>query len=54
MLKDMLWGCVMEFTGSWDRYIPLMKFAYNNQALARHHVKLYMDEDVELRYVGQS
>ena len=54
VLKDMLWGCVMEFTGSWDRYIPLMKFAYNNQALARHHVKLYMDEDVELRYVGQS
>ena len=23
-------GCVMEFTGSWDRYIPLMEFAYNN------------------------
>ena len=20
----------MEFTGSWDRYIPLMEFAYNN------------------------
>ena len=30
MLKDMLWGCVMEFTGSWDRYVPLMEFAYNN------------------------
>ena len=30
VLKDMLQGCVMEFTGSWDRYIPLMEFAYNN------------------------
>ena len=30
MLKDMLRECVMEFTGSWDRYIPLMEFSYNN------------------------
>ena len=30
MLEDMLRGCVMEFIGSWDRYIPLIKFAYNN------------------------
>ena len=30
VLEDMLQGCVMEFSGSWDRYIPLMKFAYNN------------------------
>ena len=30
VLKDMLQGCVMEFTGSWDRYIPLMEFAHNN------------------------
>ena len=30
VLKDMLQGCVMEFPGSWDRYIPLMEFAYNN------------------------
>ena len=29
-LEHMLRGCVMEFSGSWDRYIPLMKFAYNN------------------------
>ena len=20
----------MEFTGSWDRYVPLIKFSYNN------------------------
>ena len=30
VLKDLIRGCVMEFTGSWDRYIPLMKFAYDN------------------------
>ena len=30
MLEDMLRGCVIEFSGSWDRYIPLMEFAYNN------------------------
>ena len=30
MLEDMLRGCVLDFSGSWDRYIPLMEFAYNN------------------------
>ena len=30
MLEDMLQGCVLDFSGSWDIYIPLMEFAYNN------------------------
>ena len=30
MLEDMLRGCVLDFQGSWDRYIPLMEFSYNN------------------------
>ena len=30
VLEDMLRGCVMEFLGSWDRYISLMEFSYNN------------------------
>ena len=30
MLEDMLRGCVLDFSGSWDRHIPLMEFAYNN------------------------
>ena len=30
VLEDMLRGCVQDFPGSWDRYIPLMEFAYNN------------------------
>ena len=30
MLEDMLRGCVLNFPESWDRYIPLMEFSYNN------------------------
>ena len=30
VFEDMLRGSVMEFTGSWDRCIPLIEFAYNN------------------------
>ena len=30
MLEDMLRGCALDFFGSWDKYIPLMEFAYNN------------------------
>ena len=30
MLEDMLQGCVLDFPGSWDRYISLMEFSYNN------------------------
>ena len=35
ILEDMLRGCVMEFLGSWDRYIPFMEFAYNNSFQSR-------------------
>ena len=30
VLEDMLRGYVLDFLGSWDRYLPLMEFAYNN------------------------
>ena len=30
VLEDLLRGCVLDFPGSWDRYVPLMEFAYNN------------------------
>ena len=30
MLENMFYGYVLDFPGSWDRYIPLMEFAYNN------------------------
>ena len=29
-LEDMLRACVMEFKGSWDNYLSLIEFAYNN------------------------
>ncbi|WOH03791.1 hypothetical protein DCAR_0623191 [Daucus carota subsp. sativus] len=29
-LEEMLRACVIEFKGSWDEYIALMEFAYNN------------------------
>ena len=30
VLEDMLCGCVLDFPGSWDSYISLMEFSYNN------------------------
>ena len=30
ILEDMLRCCILEFSGSWERYVPLIEFAYNN------------------------
>ncbi|KAA3465983.1 Transposon Ty3-I Gag-Pol polyprotein [Gossypium australe] len=30
ILEDMLRCCVLEFKGSWEKYLPLVKFAYKN------------------------
>jgi hypothetical protein len=30
ILEDMLRACVLDLGGSWDQYLPLMEFAYNN------------------------
>ncbi|XP_072071915.1 uncharacterized protein [Arachis hypogaea] len=30
MLEDMLRTCVLDQLGSWDHYMPLMEFVYNN------------------------
>ncbi|GJX17716.1 putative reverse transcriptase domain-containing protein [Tanacetum coccineum] len=29
-LEDMLRACAIEFEGSWDTYLPLVEFSYNN------------------------
>ena len=29
-LEEMLRACVIEFQATWDKYIPLIEFAYNN------------------------
>ncbi|KAK5773358.1 hypothetical protein PVK06_049664 [Gossypium arboreum] len=30
ILEDMLRCCILEFGGTWERYLPLIEFAYNN------------------------
>ncbi|TYH13445.1 hypothetical protein ES288_A06G140200v1 [Gossypium darwinii] len=30
VLEDMLRCCMLKFQGSWERYLPLVQFAYNN------------------------
>lgn len=37
-LEEMLRGCVMDFGGSWDAYLPLAEFSYNNS----HHSNIGM------------
>ena len=56
VLEDILRGCVLDFPGSWDRYIFLMKFAYNKSYWSSicMTMKPCMEENVELLYVGQS
>ena len=26
----MLWACVLDLKGSWEEYLPLVEFSYNN------------------------
>ena len=30
ILEDMLRACVFDFGGNWEKYVPLVEFAYNN------------------------
>ena len=30
ILEDMLRGCALDFSGTWERHLPLVEFAYNN------------------------
>ena len=41
MLEDMLSGYVLDFPGSWDSYIPLMEFSYNNSYQSSIGMALY-------------
>ena len=29
-LEDMLRACVLDFSGTWNQHLPLIKFSYNN------------------------
>ncbi|KAA3461335.1 Retrotransposon gag protein [Gossypium australe] len=30
ILENMLRCCILEFEGNWEKYLPLVEFAYNN------------------------
>ena len=47
----------MEFSGSWDRYIPLMEFAYNNSfqsSIGMAPYEAFTAGNVELLCVGRN
>ena len=55
MLEDMLQGCVLDFPGSWDRYISLWNLLITiviSPVLVWPPMKPCMEENVELLYVG--
>ncbi|KAK5842878.1 hypothetical protein PVK06_005294 [Gossypium arboreum] len=41
ILEDMLRCCILEFSGSWERYLPLIEFAYNNSFQSSIKMALY-------------
>ncbi|TYK06127.1 Gag protease polyprotein [Cucumis melo var. makuwa] len=54
-LDDMLRACALQFKGSWDTHLPLMKFAYNNSyqsSIVWHHMRPYTADHAKLLDVG--
>ena len=64
-LEDMLRACVLDFNGSWARYLPLIEFTYNSSYQAsigmtpyealygrKCRSPLYWDELSERRILG--
>ncbi|KAG8471955.1 hypothetical protein CXB51_036468 [Gossypium anomalum] len=41
VLEDMLQCCILEFEGNWERYLPLIEFAYNNSYQSSIKMALY-------------
>ena len=65
ILEDMMRACVLDFGGSWSKYLPLMEFAYNNSyqstiCMAPYEMlygrkcrsPLHWDEAGESRFLG--
>ena len=47
--------CVMDFGGSWEKYLPLVEFAYNNNyhsTIGMGHMRHSMDENIGHLLVG--
>ncbi|KAL5540682.1 hypothetical protein UlMin_043334 [Ulmus minor] len=54
-LEDMLRACVLDFQGSWSKYLPLVEFAYNNiikRLLVWHLMRHYMDANASPQFIG--
>ncbi|KAB2070143.1 hypothetical protein ERO13_A08G126250v2 [Gossypium hirsutum] len=41
ILKDMLRCCILKFEGMWEKYLPLIEFAYNNSFQSSIKMELY-------------
>ena len=41
VLEDMLRACVLDLKGSWEEYLPLVEFAYNNSYEASIQMTIY-------------
>jgi hypothetical protein len=51
ILEDMLRACVISSKGSWEKWLPLAEFYYNNsyqESIKMAPLKLYMVINVEL------
>ena len=56
ILEDMLRTCVLDFGESWDNYLPLVEFAYNNSyqsTIGMPPFEDYMVENIDHRSVGR-
>ncbi|XP_017617505.1 uncharacterized protein LOC108462007 [Gossypium arboreum] len=54
ILKDMLRGCIIDFWGSWEEYLPLAEFAYSNRQksyadLKRKDIEYFVGDMVFLK-----
>ena len=55
-LEDMLRMCVLDFKGNWDKYLPLIEFAYNNSyhsTISMAPYEILYDKNVDLHCTGQ-
>jgi len=41
ILEDILRSCVIDFGGSWDQFLPLVEFSYNNNYQSRIQMAPY-------------
>lgn len=56
-LKDLLRACVLEQGGTWDNYLSLIEFTYNNNfysSIRMNHMRRCTIEGVELICTGMS